>query len=82
MIRRLRARGESVMAVMSTSRSRRKARYQTATHTSIASMSSVEAAAPKPKRLLENDWRTMRVIIRSASGPGLEPNITDGIANW
>ena len=29
-----------------------------------------EAAAPKPNRLFENDWRTISVIIRSASGPG------------
>jgi len=45
-------------------------------------MSSVEAAAPNPNRLFENDWRTIRVIIRSASSPGFVPNITYGIANW
>ena len=56
--------------------------YQTNTQTSIASISSVEAALPKPNRLLENDWRTIRVIIRSAFGPGLLPNITYGIENW
>ena len=48
----------------------------------MASISRVEAAPPKPNRLFENDWRTISVIIRSASGPGLEPNITYGIANW
>ena len=62
--------------------SRRNAQYQMPTQTSIASISSVEAAAPKPNRLLENDCRTISVIIRSASGPGLEPIITTGIANW
>src|SRR5919107_5736551 len=64
------------------SRSRRKVRYQTATHTSMTSMSSVEAAAPNPNRLFEKDWRTMRVIIRSASDPGFVPRITCGTANW
>src|SRR5262249_25165353 len=65
-----------------TSRSRRNVRYQIATHTNIASIKSVDAAAPKPNRLFENDWRTIRVIIRSASLPGFEPSITYGIANW
>ncbi len=66
----------------SASRSRRNARYQTSTQTSITSISSTDAAAPNPNRLFENDWRTIRVIIRSASGPGLDPNITYGIENW
>ena len=48
----------------------------------MAIISSTETALPKPNRLFENDWRTIRVIIRSASGPGLDPNITYGIANW
>ena len=37
--------------------SRLKARYQISTHTNMASMSSVDAAAPKPKRLFEKDCR-------------------------
>ena len=48
----------------------------------MASISSVETALPKPNRLLENDCLTISVIIRSASGPGLDPNITYGIENW
>ena len=57
-------------------RSRRNARNQTATQINITNMSSVEAAAPKPNRLLENDCRTISVMIRSASEPGLLPSIT------
>ena len=48
----------------------------------MTSMSRVETAAPIPNRLLEKDWRTISVITRSASGPGLVPSITTGMANW
>src|SRR5262249_42525613 len=65
-----------------TSRSRLKMRYQTKTQTPMISISSVDAAAPKPNRLFENDCRTISVIIRSASGPGLLPSRITGIANW
>ena len=64
------------------SRSRRNARYQISTQISITNISRTDAAAPNPNRLFENDWRTISVIIRSASGPGLDPNITYGIENW
>ena len=57
-------------------------RHHASTHTNIASVSSTDAAAPNPNRLFWNDWRTIRVIIRSASGPGVEPSITTGIAYW
>src|SRR5262249_21980832 len=65
-----------------TSRSRLKMRYQTKTQIPMIRISSVDAAAPKPNRLCENDCRMISVIIRSASGPGLLPSRIVGIANW
>ena len=80
---RLRVRGDIARPVMPPpSRSRRNIRHHASTHTNITSVSSTDAAAPNPNRLFWNDWRTIRVIIRSASGPGVEPSITTGIAYW
>ena len=51
------SRGRAAVVVMSVAPGRGGSAVPDGTHTSIASISSVEAAAPKPNRLLENDWR-------------------------
>ena len=81
---RLRVRGDIARPVMPPplpGRGGTSATTRTPTRTS-SSVSSTDAAAPNPNRLFWNDWRTIRVIIRSASGPGVEPSITTGIAYW
>ena len=45
------------LALSPRTRRRLNARHHIATHPSIASVSSTDAAAPKPNRLLENDCR-------------------------